>query len=388
MVERLKQVRSELEAAESGRLSKGASLSNQALRRYPDMVADTGFRLNYSVDSDRILHARAFTRYMDKTQVFSLMDNEHITHRLLHVQLVSKIARTVGLYLGLNLDLLEAIALAHDIGHTPFGHDGERFLSNKCQEHGLGFFQHNVQGVHFLQKVEAGGHGLNLSLQVLDGVLAHDGEALIDNLTPAPSKSFAILDEEIKRKSHDPDFAICPFTMEGCVVRLADSIAYVGRDLEDAILVGLLSRQDLPAAVVDKLGNSNGTIVYRLVEDLIASSLDKSWVGFSPPIRQALLQLKKFNFENIYTNPLIRSQHHKIEELFYRVFDTLLGEVVSGRSGSVIFQDFLHGMRASYLEESSPAGMVRDFMASMTDEYFIKLAESLLRPARLPKRFI
>lgn len=387
MNQRLKQAKDKLEANESRNLARAAALSSGAVRRRPDTVADTGFRLNYSVDADRILHSLAFTRYIDKTQVFSMMDNEHITHRVLHVQLVSKIARTIGAFLGLNLDLLEAIALAHDIGHAPFGHDGERFLSAKCEEHGLGFFQHNLQGVHFLENVEAGGRGLNLSLQVLDGVLAHDGEALIDDIHPAPLKNFAIMDEEIKRKTFDPEFAIRPFTLEGCVARLADSMAYVGRDLEDAILVGLVNRDELPLQVVEVLGSSNGTIVYRLVEDLIANSEGQPWVGFSAPVRQALLELKRFNYSRIYTNPLVRGQHHKVEEIFLRMFDMLLKDVKEGHSASPVFYNFINKMQDEYVENSPPAAMVRDFMASMTDEYFLSLAGDLLWPKRLPKNF-
>ena len=157
-------------------LSGQAAFSEHAQRRTPEKRLQDGYRQAYALDTDRILHSRAYTRYIDKTQVFYLIKNDHITHRVLHVQLVSKIARTIGRFLGLNEDLIEAIALGHDIGHTPFGHDGERFLSEKCHQAGIGFFLHNVQSIQFLDRVERKGRGWNLCLQTLDGILCHDGE--------------------------------------------------------------------------------------------------------------------------------------------------------------------------------------------------------------------
>ena len=146
-------------------LSPIATPSTDGVRRHSDVRLEKGYRQAFSVDVDRILHSRAYTRYIDKTQVFYLIHHDHITHRVLHVQLASKIARTIGRYLGLNEDLIEAIALGHDIGHTPFGHDGERFLSDLCRSNGIGYFLHNVQSVHFLDKVELKGRGWNLCLQ-------------------------------------------------------------------------------------------------------------------------------------------------------------------------------------------------------------------------------
>jgi dGTPase len=154
-----------LKQRETEMLSPIATLSSAGVRRVHEVRLEEGYRQIFSVDADRILHSRAYTRYIDKTQVFYLIHNDHITHRVLHVQLVSKIARTIGRYLGLNEDLIEAISLGHDIGHTPFGHDGERFLSELCRSNGIGYFQHNVQSVHFLDKVECKGKGWNLCLQ-------------------------------------------------------------------------------------------------------------------------------------------------------------------------------------------------------------------------------
>ena len=165
-----------LNQREKEMLSSLAVRSADAVRRMSDDRMDSGYRQAFSVDVDRILHSLAYARYIDKTQVFYLVKNDHITHRVLHVQLVSKIARTIGRFLNLNEDLIEAIALGHDIGHTPFGHDGEHFLSEICRDHGIGYFCHNLQSVQFLEKVERKGKGWNLCLQTLDGILCHDGE--------------------------------------------------------------------------------------------------------------------------------------------------------------------------------------------------------------------
>jgi len=180
-----------LNRRENEMLSPLAVRNADGVRRMPDERMESDYRQAFSVDVDRILHSLAYARYIDKTQVFYLVKNDHITHRVLHVQLVSKIARTIGRFLSLNEDLLEAIALGHDIGHTPFGHDGEHFLSEICRNHGIGYFQHNLQSVHFLEKVEHKGEGWNLCLQTLDGILSHDGEIHNEKLLPVTDKTFA-----------------------------------------------------------------------------------------------------------------------------------------------------------------------------------------------------
>jgi len=383
----LLRLRQELERREQTALSPLACPSAAATRRRPDPVSDSGHRLAFAVDADRVLHSLAYTRYIDKTQVFSLIDNDHISHRVLHVQLVSKIGRTVGRLLGLNEDLIEAIALAHDLGHPPFGHDGEGYLSALCQEHGLGPFLHNIQSVRFLESVERGGRGLNLSLQVLDGVLCHDGEVCDNRLTPRPGKDFAALDAELAAKQADPGLNLRPMTMEGCVVRLCDAVAYVGRDLEDAISIGLIDRDDLPAEVARTLGRTNGAIVYRLVEDLAQNSLGLAHLAFSDEAGQALAQLKRFNLERIYLNPKIKTQHHKIAEIYRRLFEQYLGDLGGQRRQSPIFAHFLDAMDDGYRQATPAAGVVRDFISSMTDDYFLRCYRRLVWPERLPSRF-
>lgn len=381
------ELRRNLDQAEAARLAPAACLSKDAVRRWPDPITDEGMRQNFAVDADRVLHSLAYTRYVDKTQVFSLVPNDHISHRVLHVQLVSKIGRTVGRSLGLNEDLIEAIALAHDIGHPPFGHDGERFLGAKCAEHGLGPFLHNVQSVHFLERVERGGRGLNLSLQVLDGALCHDGEVHTSMLEPSRDKDFAALDAEAAAKLADPRAPLRPMTMEGCVVRICDTVAYVGRDVEDAILLGLISREDLPAEATRVLGATNGTIVYRLVADLTAASLGRDQVGFSPAAGQALGALKAFNLERIYLDPRIKTEHPKLERAYDAVFETLLADVRAGREASPIFAEFLNDMSADYRDSLPAAAQVRDYIAALTDEHFLALFKDQTFPRTLPARF-
>ncbi len=382
--EKLLDIRDALNQGEQARLSPLACHSSEAVRRRPDPLAERGHRQNYALDADRVLHSLAYTRYIDKTQVFSLVDNDHITHRVLHVQLVSKIGRTVGRFLGLNEDLIEATAMAHDIGHPPFGHDGERFLDEKCQQHGLGSFQHNLQGVHFLERVEKGGRGLNLSLQVLDGVLCHDGEAPAQGLRPQRDKTFAELDRDMAAKSHNPGLQLAPMTLEGCVVRLTDSVAYLGRDFEDAIRLGLVARGDLPERVREVLGESNGNIVYHLVEDLIANSRGRDLVGFSPEVAQAHAELKKFNYQRIYLHPSIKTEHTKIRAMFHRLFEHYLDDLRHERRDSPLASGFLAGMDEAYRHSQPPAAIVRDFMAGMTDEYFLRCFRDLAWPSRLP----
>ncbi|MCF8031732.1 MAG: HD domain-containing protein [Desulfarculaceae bacterium] len=379
-------LRRRLEQREEATLSPLACLSRQALRRRPDPLAEQGHRLAFAVDADRVLHSLAYTRYIDKTQVFSLVDNERISHRVLHVQLVSKIGRGLARMLGLNEDLVEAIALAHDLGHPPFGHDGESFLSAKCIEHGLGPFRHNLQSVHFLERLERGGQGLNLSLQVLDGVLAHDGESDTVELSPRRGKDFTALDQEMARMIAGQRQATTPMTLEGCLMRLADTIAYVGRDLEDAIALGLIQREALPDQVRQVLGESNGTIVYRLVEDLAANSLEKDLMAFSPRVGAALNQLKAFNLERIYTHPLIKTEHAKIAAAFGLMFERYLEDLEQGRQKSPIFTDFLDGLDSGYAQKQPPAAVVRDFLAGMTDDLFLKRHREMVVPRRLPPR--
>jgi dGTPase len=380
----LRSIRALLDRKEAEGLSAAGTPSHCAVRRREEEFLTAGHRQAFSVDVDRILHSRAYARYIDKTQVFYLIRNDHITHRVLHVQLVSKIGRSIGRFLGLNEDLIEAIALGHDIGHTPFGHDGERFLSQLCREHGIGAFQHNVQSVHFLDLVERKGQGWNLCLQTLDGILCHDGEVHTPALAPWRTKSFADLEAEMEAKTRQPETELVPMTLEGCVVRMVDTVAYIGRDIEDAIRLGLIRRSELPADSTAVLGDTNGTIVFKLSTDIIRTSHEKGFVAFSPEVSEALRRLKRFNLERIYLNPRMKPHTGLIRDLFRRLFDGFMEDLDRQRRDSVIFKGFLNGMSAGYLERQRPAEVVRDFIAGMTDRYFLDLCPEALRPGYVP----
>jgi dGTPase len=380
----LVELKSMLNRFESETLFPLATRNKMGTRRTPGNKLESDYRQAFSVDADRILHSLAYARNIDKTQVFYLVKNDHITHRVLHVQLVSKIARTIGRFLGLNEDLLEAIALGHDIGHTPFGHDGERFLSNICKNNGIGYFHHNLQSVQFLEKVERKGRGWNLCLQTLDGILCHDGEIHNERLLPTFGKTFEDLDAEIAAKKSDPQTALAPMTLEGCLVRMADTVSYIGRDIEDAIRLNLIRRVDLPDESTAKLGNTNGTIVFNLVTDIIRNSYQKPYIGFSPEVSKALGQLKMFNMEHIYLNPRIKKHTRQIEKLFEILFETYLDDIRKHRESSVIFGQFMKDMADEYIQNHRPAEIVRDFISGMTDQYFLDQCPQGMRPQAEP----
>ncbi len=379
----LNRIKTELNRKENELLSPLAALNTQGIRRIPEEYLEFGYRQSFAVDTDRILHSLAYARYIDKTQVFYLIQNDHITHRVLHVQLVSKIARTIGRFLGLNEDLIEAIALGHDIGHTPFGHDGERILSELCQKYGIGYFQHNVQSVQFLDKVERKGRGWNLCLQTLDGILCHDGEIHNQQLKPAREKMFENLENEIAAKKTDPETKLIPMTLEGCVVRMADTISYIGRDIEDAIRLNIIRRSDLPKESVRCLGNTNGTIVFNLVSDIIKNSFQNSFVAFSPEVSEALKQFKSFNLERIYLNQTIKKHLKTITSLFEILFERYLTDIENKNHSSVIFTRFLKDISQDYIQKHSKEEIVRDFIAGMTDQYFLRQCPQEMRPEPL-----
>ena len=385
--ERLRQIKMRLDAGEKERLSPYACFSLQAVRRKEEERILIGHRQSFSLDTDRILHSLAYSRYIDKTQVFYLIKNDHITHRVLHVQLVSKVARTVGRLLNLNEDLIEAIALGHDIGHTPFGHDGEKFLSEISKRYGLGHFFHNIQGVRFLDSIERKGRGWNLTLQVLDGIFCHDGEMHNQAIYPRSGKDFSVLEEEIKTKEQDSLSQAWPMTMEGCVVRMADTISYIGRDIEDAVRLRLIKRSDIPQDCRLVLGDTNGTIVYTLVEDLVANSLEKPYVCFSSEVGEALEKLKTFNQNSIYMSEKVKRQTQKVKLMFELLFEKHVCDLEAGNESSDVYREFLDGMSPDYIKETPNAGIVRDFIAGMTDEYFLTQCHRHLIPQMEPSAF-
>ena len=371
----------ELNGNEKKRLSPLASASAAGIRRRPETRSD--YRQEFARDCDRILHSRAYSRYIDKTQVFSLVDNDHITHRVLHVQLVSRIGRTIGRCLRLNEDLIEAIALGHDIGHPPFGHEGERILDQLCREHGLDGFAHNVQSVQFLDQVERSGKGWNLCLHTLDGILCHNGEVHAERISPCRDKDFTVHDTERVLLSGKERQTLPPMTLEGCVVRLADSIAYIGRDIEDAIELGLISRNDIPAGCARHLGTTNGTIVFTLVTDLITHSRqvrrdmagpEDDYVAFSHETAELLATLKEFNYERIYHNPALKPDMDKIRACYQDLFAYYMKQLHLTTTAKASRDSFFFSMPLTYLHNHPQAAIVRDYLAGMTDSFFLRQA--------------
>jgi dGTPase len=373
-------LRTQLFQRERQNFSALACFSEDAVRQRPEDREATEYRLAFSADADRILNSLAFTRYSDKTQVFSLIRNDHLTHRILHVQMLSRVARTIGRYLGLNPDLIEAASLGHDIGHPPFGHDGEAFLSELTQAAGAGTFFHNRQSIQFLDRIERNGSGWNLSLQTLDAILCHNGEAHSRKLRPAFRKDFNEFNLLLSQMRQDPALDPMPMTMEGCVVRMADTISYIGRDLEDAIRLGIVARKEIPFSCAKILGTTQGTIVFTLVTDLIQTSMDQDYIAFSPEISEGLQALKTFNYERIYKNPAIKKHLAGIEDSFRHLFARFIADLEKENRTSVIFTEFLDGMDESYARDHKPGEIVRDFIAGMTDSYFIRQAPMHLRP--------
>ena len=338
-------------------------------------------RPNFFHDSDRIIHSYCYSRYIDKTQVFYLVENDHITHRVLHVQLVSKIARTIGRFLNLNEDLIEAISLGHDVGHTPFGHDGERILSEFLQKQNEGIFEHNVQSFRLFHDIEAYGKGLNLTAQVLDGIICHNGEILQNHYGCKRSKTPETLLEEYQNSLNGSlkSKAMVPMTLEGCVMRISDVIAYIGRDIEDAIILKLVKREDLPRAITDVLGNKNGDIVNTLIVDIVNNSIDKETLSFSPTVFDALNQLKEWNYKNIYLNPKKSSQDAKIKTMFLTVLEECMEELDSSKKVTGI-NHWFNSMNEAYKSKTSKSRIVADYVSGMTDDFLMNTYKEIVIP--------
>lgn len=345
-------------------------------------------RPSFFHDIDRIIYSQAYTRYIDKTQVFYLIENDHITHRVLHVQLVSKIARTIGLFLNLNLDLIEAISLGHDVGHSPFGHNGEKIISDFCKNNSSGVFEHNVQSFRLFHELERKGNGINLTVQVLDGIICHNGEIITPRYEYTPNKDKNILLNEYKRSLLDKGVSskMKPMTLEGCVMRISDVIAYVGRDIEDAIELHLFERKDIPSAVVDVLGNNNKSIVNNLVVDLVENSYGKNYLEFSQEVFDALQELKKWNETNIYDNEKKKSQDEKITKMFNTVLEACLYDLDNNTNHTLI-KILIDGMKPSYRETNSNARIAADYVSGMTDDYMLNIYKELVMPKSFGMHF-
>lgn len=363
---------------------------SKALRRRENPHDDANvLRSAFVRDVDKILNCPYYNRYTDKTQVFSLYKNDDVTHRSLHVQLVSRIARTIGKALNLNLDLIEAIALGHDIGHTPFGHAGERFLDELYARHTGRRFHHNIHSVRVLDKI----FPLNITLQTLDGIAAHNGEMELNAYMPTPFLDFARFDEELETCCIDGahNKKLLPSTLEGCVMRISDIIAYLGKDRHDAEKSRLLSAEDFSDG---GLGKINAEIVNNLMVNIIENSYGKPYIRMDEEHFQALQQAKKANYQLIYGNEKIKRGEETLGLIMAQLYEKLLSDLTENRTDSPIFTHHIEYLEKPYYHRDIPYReteknqMVVDYIASMTDDYCIDLHKHLFPKSSVTVRYI
>ena len=350
-------------------LSKFACKNSDAIRFNDD---ESDIRPPYFRDTDRIIYSLSYTRYIDKTQVFSELDDDHISKRMTHVQMVSKIARTIGRALCLNEDLIEASALGHDIGHVPFGHIGESILNDISLEVGEGYFNHNIQSVREFMYVENDGRGLNLTLQTLDSIMCHNGELELKKYEPI-NKTKEVFLKEYKScyKDNSNNTKLIPMTLEGCVVRISDIIAYLGRDIEDAIRLNILNVEEIPQNIRDLLGSTNKEIINTFILDIIKNSYGNNYISMSDQVFEALKELKQFNYEHIYKIASTKEQRDNWTKMFNTVFYYCLNAIKNNDKNADINTVFLDKMNKKYLNENSDERKVIDYIAGMTDDYLI-----------------
>lgn len=349
-------------------LSKYASLSKDAIRL---KETHDDIRPAYFRDIDRIIYSLSYTRYIDKTQVFSNSENDNISKRMTHVQMVSKIARTIGRALNLNEDLIEAAALGHDLGHVPYGHIGEAILSKISLENNEGYFNHNIQSVRTLMNIENNGLGNNITIQVLDAIMCHNGEMVEDRYESIKKTKEKFLEEYNNSYIiENINKTMRPMTLEGCVVRISDVIGYIGRDIEDAIRLGIISIDEVPTSITNVLGITNSEIINTIVLDIIKNSYDKPYITMSKEVFDAIDNLKKFNYKNIYSKANTKEQIEFYEKQFRLLFNRYLYELNNEKKDSKIYKVFLNNMDKSYLDNTSNERKVIDYIAGMTDDYF------------------
>lgn len=333
-------LREEYEALEHKILAPAASFSSKTKGRLKEEPRDP-VRTEYQRDRDRIIHSKAFRRLSHKTQVFIAPEKDHYRTRLTHALEVAQISRTVARALRLNEDLTEAIALGHDLGHTPFGHIGEEALTDCLKEVNAPkkIFRHNEQSLRVVDFIEKKGRGLNLTYEVRDGILNHTGDK-------------------------DPE------TLEGQVVKICDRIAYVNHDIDDALRAGVISFSDLPQEPIAVLGQTHGERINTLVNDMIKASADLERIRLSPEVGKALNELRSWLFEAVYLNPYAKSEDKKakqmLKELFYYFYERP--------------QELPEAFKPQD-EEELPV-RICDYIAGMTDRFALRVFEELFVPRR------
>ena len=327
-------IRERTEQWEEDYLSPFAAKSKNSKGRARE-EAECDIRPVFQRDRDRIIHCKAFRRLKDKTQVFLSPEGDHYRTRLTHTLEVSQNARTIAKALRLNEELVEAIALGHDLGHTPFGHAGERALNRVCP---LGF-EHSEQSVRTVERLEKDGRGLNLTYEVIDGIRNHQTSGR-------------------------------PHTLEGKVVRLSDKIAYIHHDMDDAVRAGILTEMDVPAEIREVLGSRPGDRLDCLIHDIITNSTDQNDIIMSERVEKAMQGIRKFMFENVYTNPIAKSEEIKAEALMETLYHHFM------KHSDNMPEEFLN-----LLAEGEPKEkVVCDYLGAMTDRFAIALYNDIYVP--------
>lgn len=346
----------------------------------------------FARDIEKIINIPAYNRYADKTQVFSFVENDDICRRGLHVQLVSRIARAIGDLLGLNVQLIEAIALGHDLGHTPFGHAGERYLSENYEQRTGLSFRHNVHSVRVMDQL----YRRNISLQTLDGALCHNGEFAQQVLRLGDTETFEQLDSLVSLCTADVRQIknLRPSTLEGCVVRVSDMIAYIGKDRADAIDVGIIGSHSIFDSTF--IGRTNAQIINNMTVDIVNNSYRRDHIAMSEEAFEDIVLAKKQNYEKIYFKEGTVSEFENIvQEMFAELYERLLSDLLAGDESSPVFMHHVQSLvaksasikRDEYLAEE-PNRIIVDYISSMTDSYFIALHRHLFpnSPHRIFKR--
>lgn len=354
---------------------------------------DHPIRGEYFRDQTAIIHSMSFRRLKHKTQVFFAPENDHICTRIEHVMHVASIASTIAKGLNtakpddwnLDVELAHTIGLGHDLGHAPFGHAGEEALSQKLPVKNP--FIHEINSLRIVDKLDREGSGLNLTYAVRDGIVCHNGEKFEQFLEPSDLK---------RDPSEIIDRTCCPTTYEGCIVRFSDKIAYLGRDIEDAIVANFINTDDIPKEIRDALGDSNGEIIDTLVKDVIESSLESNKISFSDEKFKLINELKNFNYNYIYKHPNIMKYKRYGIKIIHTLFDYLnnlyceLGQNYNkyehGNSVQVDinFGKYLKKMESFYNKESLvPQKIVTDYISGMTDTYALRCMQQISLPEPL-----
>ena len=363
---------------------------DKALRRNPEKDRANIIRTAFIRDCDKIIHCPFYNRYADKTQVFSFYKNDDISRRALHVQLVSRIARTIGKALNLNLDLIEAIALGHDIGHTPFGHAGEKILDELFYSYAGRHFSHNIHSVRVLDSV----FPYNITLQTLSGIAAHDGEIEKSEYKPVPIEDFSEFDIQIENCYLDKESVkkLVPSTLEGCVMRISDIIAYLGKDRQDAARAKIIDEDKFEAGAI---GSTNAEFINNLIVNIVENSYGKPYIKMDDTHFEALKKAKADNYRLIYNDERIKSAVDlTVKPMMEKLYARLLNDLKSGNYDSPVFTHHIkyvnkaHYQRKMPYEQTEHNQIVTDYIAGMTDDYFVDLYSHLFGNDKLKIDYI